>query len=131
MHVTTSFSAAALAVVISVGAASADPAKGTWLTGADAKGQVAHVDVYACGASLCGKIVRAFTSAGKRVNTPTVGTRVFWDMVSSGAGTYSGRAYVPAHNRDYAATMRLSGNSLRVKGCLGPVCQSQTWTRVR
>ena len=113
------------------GAAAADPAKGVWLTEADKKGQVAHVQVYSCGASLCGKIIKAFDSSGKQITTPNVGKRVFWDMASVGGGKYEGRAFVPAHNKEYAGVMNLKGNQLKVGGCLGPVCMSQKWKRVQ
>lgn len=34
------------------------------------------------------------------------------------------------HNREYDGTLKVSGAKMTVKGCLGPVCQSQTWHRV-
>ena len=103
---------------------------GLWLTQPDKKGQVAHVEATRCGNGYCGKIVRVFAANGQPVNAPTVGRRVFWDMIGQG-GSYSGQAHVPAHNRNYAGRMQVSGNTMTVSGCLGPVCQSQTWKRVR
>lgn len=120
-----------LALGLGATAAAADRATGTWLTGADKKGQVAHVDVYTCGQALCGKIVRAYDSQGNQITTKNVGKRVFWDMTPEGDNTYEGRAFVPAHNRNYDAKIRVSGGQMKVKGCLGPVCQSQTWSRVK
>lgn len=119
-----------LATVSFATPALADPSLGLWMTEPDRKGQVAHIDVHRCGASLCGKVLRAFDISGKQVTTPNVGKLVFWDMKPTGSGKYEGRAWVPAHNREYDAGMRLSGNQLRVRGCLGPVCQGQTWKRV-
>lgn len=113
------------------GAALAEPVKGMWVTEPDRKGQVAHVEVYDCGASaVCGKIVRTFNQQGTEIVTENVGSRVFWDMLPKGQGQYEGRAYVPAHGRDYNAEMQLAGNRLTVEGCLGPVCMGQTWRRV-
>lgn len=109
----------------------ADPALGLWLTEADKKGQVAHVSVTECGDALCGKIVKAFDPSGEQITTPNVGKRVFWDMTPVGDGKYEGRAFVPAHDREYAGQMTLNGNRLNVGGCLGPVCMSQDWTRVQ
>lgn len=111
--------------------ASADPALGLWLTEADKKGQVAHVSVTECGAALCGKIVKAFNPSGEQITTPNVGKRVFWDMIPVGGGKYEGRAFVPAHDREYAGQMTLNGNRLNVGGCLGPICMSQDWTKVQ
>ena len=102
---------------------------GVWLTQADRKGQVAHVVSEPCGAALCGTIARVFDQSGAQVAAPTVGQRVFWNMVPDG-DAFRGRAYVPAHGREYAAQMQVSGDRMTVSGCLGPVCQSQVWQRV-
>jgi uncharacterized protein (DUF2147 family) len=110
--------------------ASADSALGTWQTQPDKKGQIAHVKVTECDAALCGQIVRAYDSNGNRITTKNVGKRVFWDMTRTGDGNYRGRAWVPAHDREYAAKMKLQQNRLKVSGCLGPICQSQLWARV-
>ena len=104
--------------------------EGIWRTEPDQKGQVAHVQSERCGGAFCGTIIKVLGPSGKPVAAPTVGQRVFWDMTGTGA-TYRGRAFVPAHNRNYNATMRVEGNRMKVSGCLGPVCQSQTWKRVR
>ncbi len=109
----------------------ADPALGTWLTGPDKKEQVAHVDVFTCQGGVCGKIVRAYDKAGNPAPSPNIGVLVFWDMKPVGGGKYEGRAFVPAHNRQYDGALELRGDWMKVSGCLGPVCQSQTWKRVR
>lgn len=93
---------AALAVAASAGfglglgsaAALADSPEGTWLTGPDRKGNVAHVEARPCGGAYCGKIVRAFNGAGQPITSPNLGRQVFWDMRPAGAGAYAGRAYV-------------------------------------
>ncbi|MEL7166491.1 MAG: DUF2147 domain-containing protein [Pseudomonadota bacterium] len=108
----------------------AESPAGTWLTEADKKGQVAHVEARACGSAWCGTIVRVYDASGAQVNAPTVGKRVFWDM-TGGGNLYKGRAYVPAHNRSYAARMEMQGDRMRVSGCAGPLCLSQMWRRVR
>ncbi|WP_415402459.1 DUF2147 domain-containing protein [Tateyamaria sp. SN3-11] len=102
---------------------------GVWLTPADRKGQVAHVVSEPCGSYFCGTIARVFDQSGTPVAAPTVGQRVFWNMAPDG-DAFRGRAYVPAHNREYAAQMEVSGDLMTVSGCLGPVCQSQVWQRV-
>lgn len=122
----------ALLVMVPAGFAQADPAAlGIWLTEPDKKGQTAHVHAVNCGGAVCGTIVRAFDSAGNEIVTPAVGRQIFWDMTPLGAGSYEGQAFVPAHKRNYRAKMKVSGRQMRVRGCLGPVCMSQTWTRIR
>lgn len=86
--------------------------------------------VYECAKALCGKIIRAYAPSGQKIVTANVGKRVFWNMHSTAPGVYEGRAWVPAHNREYDASMHLRGNKLTVKGCVGPVCMSQKWKRV-
>ena len=102
---------------------------GVWLTPPDKKGQVAHIVARPCGGALCGTIERVFGPDGAPIRSAALGVRVFWDMRPEG-DSYEGRAYVPAHKREYSAKMRLRGDELKVSGCLGPVCQAQTWVRV-
>ncbi|WP_299687384.1 DUF2147 domain-containing protein [uncultured Tateyamaria sp.] len=124
--------AALLAGALSLGTSAALAAgpEGIWRTEPDRKGQVAHVKSTRCGSGYCGTIVEVFGPSGAPVAAPTVGKRVFWDMTGSGS-VYEGQAFVPAHNRTYAGKMQVQGNRMKVSGCLGPVCQSQTWKRVR
>lgn len=122
--------AAALCAWVFPMMALAETPVGTWLTPPDAKGIVAHVEARPCGAATCGVIARTYDSSGRPVRTPNLGVRVFWDMVPAGAGVWTGRAFVPAHNRTYAGTIQVVGDRLTVRGCLGPVCQSQVWARV-
>lgn len=123
------FASAAAAVI--AGAVQAATPEGLWLTGPDKKGNVAHVQAQKCGAALCGTIVRAFNSAGEPISSPNVGRQVFWDMKPAGDNTYEGRAYVPVLKRDYDAQMLLKGDRMVVKGCAGPICMDQVWTRVQ
>lgn len=113
------------------GAAQADPAKGVWKTEPDKKGIVAHVTVYECGGAVCGKITRTFDRSGREIKAASLGQRVIRDAKATGNGVYEGRAFIPAHKREYPAGMRLAGNKLTVKGCMGPVCMSQKWTRIQ
>lgn len=122
---------ASAAMVLFAGAASAMTPEGMWLTGPDKKGNVAHVQASKCGAAMCGVIVKAFNASGQPISSPNVGKRVFWDMTPAGGSTYEGRAYVPVLRRDFDAEMVLKGNRMVVKGCAGPVCMDQTWTRLK
>ncbi len=120
----------ALSFVAFASAAMAEPVLGMWQTQADRKGQIAYVKVQHCARALCGKIVKVFSPDGQQITHKNVGRTIFWDMMAQGGGRYAGRALVPAYNKQYDAQMRLSGNRLTVKGCLGPVCASQQWARV-
>jgi uncharacterized protein (DUF2147 family) len=91
---------------------------------------VAHVNVKKCEQALCGTIIKVFSPSGDPIDHKNVGRMIFWDTSHIGGGAYTGRALVPAFNKEYDAQMTLSGNRLTVKGCYGPVCHSQKWTRV-
>lgn len=122
--------AAAICAGLMPAMAAAETPVGTWATPPDDKGIFAHIVAQPCGAATCGVIARTYDSRGRPVETPNLGVRVFWDMTPAGAGLWKGRAFVPAHKRSYQGTMQVSGNRMVVRGCLGPVCQSQVWTRV-
>lgn len=109
----------------------ADPAVGLWKTEPDRKNLTSHIQIATCGAALCGTVVKAFDAQGQAVQTANVGKRLFWDLKPASGGTYEGgTVYVPLLNVEARAKAKLSGNTLRVTGCKGPVCDGQTWTRV-
>ena len=122
---------AAFVLTLSFSPAFAASPEGVWLTQPDHRGGFAHIQAHACGAAICGTVLRAFDSEGREIRTPNVGRRVFWDMRPVAENQYQGRAWVPAHNREYAGVMTVSGDRMKVSGCLGPVCKSQTWKRVK
>ncbi|MFY9238185.1 MAG: DUF2147 domain-containing protein [Roseovarius sp.] len=119
-------------VFMALPAMAQDPAIGIWAAPPDGKGQVGHIEVAPCGTALCGTIIRAYSPEGKQITTANVGKRLFWDMRPNGKGAYDGgRVYVPAHRKEYDAKMEITNGGLSVKGCLGPICQGQTWSRVQ
>ena len=128
LNVTSAVFAATLAFS-AIPAQASDPV-GLWRTQPDQKGQVANVRAEPCGGAICGTIVRVYDKGGGPIAAPTVGQRVFWDMRPEGEG-FVGRAFVPAHQREYAGRISVNGDRMTVKGCLGPVCQSQVWTRLQ
>ncbi|MBV2360442.1 DUF2147 domain-containing protein [Thalassococcus sp. CAU 1522] len=108
-----------------------DPAIGTWKTEPDRKNLTSHIQVRACGAALCGKVLRAFDPSGKEVVTKNVGKELFWDLKPVGGGKYDGgTVYVPLLDVTAKAKATLSGNTFKVTGCKALVCDGQTWTRV-
>ncbi|MCK0142088.1 DUF2147 domain-containing protein [Aliiroseovarius sp. F20344] len=121
--------AAALAVGLA-GPAMADPVLGVWKTQVD-DGAYAHVTFSQCGAALCGVISKAFDSSGE-ISTPNIGKQLVWDMNPNGGGKYSGgKIWQPSTGKVYKSKMTLSGSTLKVAGCVGPICKKQTWSRVK
>jgi uncharacterized protein (DUF2147 family) len=59
--------------------------------------------------------------AGKRIGT----------MNANGGGKYSGEITDPAKDKTYSGSATLSGNSLKMSGCVlgGLICRSQNWKR--
>ncbi|MFY0622141.1 MAG: DUF2147 domain-containing protein [Pelagimonas sp.] len=111
--------------------ASADPIEGVWKTQPD-EGSYAHITLAPCGDKICGVISRTFNDSGE-YNSPTKGKRLVRDMVAQGGGAYKGRVWRPSNDKIYLGKMQLSGNSLKLKGCVagGLLCSSQTWTRLK
>ncbi|WP_039018279.1 DUF2147 domain-containing protein [Halocynthiibacter namhaensis] len=110
----------------------ADPIHGTWQTIPDDNGHYGHIEISACGAAICGTLVRAYDSAGTQLETDNIGKRMVWDMENTGGGEYdNGKVYSPDRDKTYNGEMELSGNSLTVKGCVFGICRSGgTWSRV-
>ncbi|PTE13006.1 DUF2147 domain-containing protein [Pseudogemmobacter blasticus] len=123
--------AAALAVLGT--AAAADPVEGTWKTKVDDNGNYGHVKIVPCGQAFCGTLVKAFDGTGKQIESPNVGRKIVWDMVPYGDGRYDdGKIYSPDRDKTYNSEMELSGNSLKVYGCVLGICRDGgTWQRVK
>ncbi|MEX0349944.1 MAG: DUF2147 domain-containing protein [Paracoccaceae bacterium] len=124
---------AVLAIGLSVLAAQAgaDPIVGVWKTEPDRKNLISHIKITACGDKFCGKILSAYDTSGKEVQTKNIGKKLFWDVASEGGGTYGGGEFwVPLVNVEAVPTMTLSGDQLKVKGCSHHICGHQTWTRL-
>ncbi|MFD1508271.1 DUF2147 domain-containing protein [Lacimonas salitolerans] len=123
----------AMTIVLGLpGMAAAEPILGTWLTGPDNKDQVAHMQLSRCGEAICGKVARAFDQSGDPVTTPNVGKQVIWDVTpETGAGKYNGKVLLPLYGATVNGDFTVAGDHLTLKGCMGPICRSQNWTRVQ
>jgi uncharacterized protein (DUF2147 family) len=122
----------ALGLGLAAPAFAADPAEGVWQTAPDDNGNFGHVQIAACGAKLCGTLVRAFDGSGAPIASPNIGRQIVWDMVPEGGGAYGdGQVWAPDRDRTYRAKMELSGDTLAVSGCVlgGAVCRASTWRR--
>ena len=90
-------------------AASAQDAVGVWQTEVD-DGAYAHITISPCGNAVCGVISRTFNAGG----------------------AYEGSVWRPSNDKIYIGKMDVSGDSLRLRGCVagGLLCSSQNWVRV-
>jgi uncharacterized protein (DUF2147 family) len=127
------FILAAIAAAGLAGAAqAADPVLGAWKTQADDNGKFGVVTLEPCGQAICGTITRAYDAAGQPIASPTVGRRMIWDMVPAGGGAYEGgKVWAPDRDKVYNSRMTLSGDRLKVEGCIIGICRGQTWARAR
>ncbi|WP_425040653.1 DUF2147 domain-containing protein [Primorskyibacter sp. S187A] len=122
----------AAALVFGAGAVAADPVFGTWKTQPGDDGAYGLVTIKACGSEICGTLGKGFDKSGKEVKSPNIGKRMIWAMKSNGGGKYSGgKIWAPDRDKTYNSRMTLSGNALKVQGCVLGICRGQTWTRVR
>jgi uncharacterized protein (DUF2147 family) len=118
-------------------AAPAPSVEGRWVTQA----RDAIVEIAPCGASLCGRIVKFLKTPPGGVDQRDVrnpdeklrGRKLLGLSILSGfsrAGDeWRGRIYDPKSGKDYRSVLATRGGRLIVKGCLGPFCKSQSWTR--
>ena len=112
-------------------AASADPIEGLWQTQPD-EGAFAHVQISACGNAYCGSITRTFKD-GAEFQSPNIGKQIVIDMVPQGEGNYKGQVLRPADNKIYNGKAQVSGNSMRLAGCVagGLICKNQNWAKLQ
>jgi uncharacterized protein (DUF2147 family) len=126
----------------SPGAADAPTPLGVWAT----EGGKSHIEIYRCGANMCGKIVwlNRAPSRGPALDTenpdpdkqgrPILGMRVLSALKpgSSPREWTGGRVYDPRDGESYSVKMTLQDDGrLRVRGYIGIslLGRSQTWTR--
>jgi len=126
-------------MVLIAGLASADPADvgGVWLT--EAQDGIVRIDD--CGdGTPCGTLVwfdetNAASDRDINIPDPELRDRPVKGMVMlsgferSGDRWRRGRIYNAENGRTYrsAVSVRDDGN-LKLQGCVGPICQTQTWT---
>jgi len=124
---------AAVTTLRSVGVAfAADPLEGFWRTAKDDNGNTGLVHVTPCGTKLCGTLVKAYDTSGKEMPSENIGRQIISDTVAKGNGTYSGKIYSPDRGKTYKSKLKLSGNALKVSGCVIGICRDGgTWQKVK
>lgn len=121
-------------------AAASAPIEGLWRT--ETKGGV--VRIAPCGVQMCGTLEDApdlrTNPAAKDERNRDAAKRsrglkgvTLLDGFSGGPERWTGGTiYNPDDGRTYRSELVLAGpDTLKVKGCFGPLCRTQTWTRAR
>ena len=127
---------AGLALAAAPAFAAAPQVSGRWLT----EGGKAIVEIAPCGQHLCGHIVRIVKpDPGKPLNdanNPAEGLRsrpilglAILSGFKPGADRWKGQIYDPQSGRTYRSELLREGGTLKVKGCLGPFCRTQDWSK--
>lgn len=104
----------------------------------------AIVTIAKCGATLCGRISKFLVAPPdglrqKDINNPNkslrkrtlLGLSILSGFKADGK-LWRGRIYDPKSGKSYRSVMyKTKSGQLKVKGCVGPFCQSQLWSRSR
>jgi uncharacterized protein (DUF2147 family) len=131
--------AAAFALIATT--AYARPLEGTtWRTQSGA----GTVRIEACATKTCGRILSGAPKAGETGldfrnpnpalrSRPLIGTNILSNFTRQADYSYKGGTiYNPEDGKTYRSEFKLKPDgNLAVKGCVGPLCQTQTWTPVR
>jgi uncharacterized protein (DUF2147 family) len=87
----------------------------------------AEVNFFDCGGKLCGKIA----SVKDKRRAGEVGTIILSDAVSVDGTQWKGRLLDTDNGKTYSGVVTLEGSDgLNLKGCIGIICQGETWRRV-
>jgi uncharacterized protein (DUF2147 family) len=95
-------------------AQAAEPIEGNWKTASGETAQIAK-----CGGAFC-VTLKTGKHAGKQIGS-----------LSGKAGEYAGEITDPANDKTYSGSGSVSGDSLKMKGCVMKIlCKTQTWSRL-
>jgi uncharacterized protein (DUF2147 family) len=134
-------SLAVLGLLATTGFAFAADPSGTWRLD---NGKIT-VKVRQCGGEVCANIVglkeptyKDGTAKIDKYNKnaalrkrPLMGLAVLSNMKPTGDGTWAGNIYNADDGRTYDATMTMSGNTMKLKGCVaGIFCKTNTFKKV-
>jgi uncharacterized protein (DUF2147 family) len=143
----TRLAAGALAMLVSIGAATAQDKgiHGIWWTDKN-KGRVQIANCAPPKQGLCGTIIwisepndaqgkpqtdKANKNASLR-NRPIIGLPLFEQWREAGANKWKGSVYDPEEGTVYDdLDITMTGDKLTLKGCIAFLCDSETWNRYR
>jgi uncharacterized protein (DUF2147 family) len=130
--------AAAALATLPATATAAEPIAGRWLTAE----KDAIITIGKCGTSTCGRISKFLVPPPdgpdqRDINNPDPAKRsrrLLGIAILSGfradGEVWRGQIYDPKSGRSYRSIIRRKGAGvLEVKGCFGPFCQTQLWTK--
>ena len=140
MKILSGLAAAFTALMMSAPLLAAEPITGRWVT--PEKDSV--ITISKCGNSYCGRLSRYLKPPEdgvdqRDVNNPDPNLRkrkllgiALLTGFSEEPKRWRGKIYDPRNGRTYKSFLtRKSATVLEVKGCWGPFCQSQNWTRAK
>ena len=101
------------------------------------------VRIAPCGSNLCGAIIglaKPLNKEGKPKvdkenpnsalrNRPLLGLTILANMKPDGTNRWQGTIYNADDGRTYSSYMKLSGDVMKVKGCVGPFCKTKVFVR--
>lgn len=118
----------------------AEAITGRWITAE----RDAIVEIRPCGNATCGTIARFLVPPPDGADQrdiynpePNLKTRRLLGLpiltqFREEADLWRGRIYDPKTGKSYRSVIRRTGaNTIEVRGCIGPFCQSQVWRRSR
>lgn len=106
--------AASLLLASTLTAIAAEPIEGNWQTASKETAAIAK-----CGGSFC-VTLKTGKHAGKAIG-----------KLTGSGNSYTGEITDPNNDKTYSGSGTVSGNSLKMKGCvLMVLCKSQTWVRM-
>lgn len=111
---------------------------GVWLI----KDGTGHVEIAPCGQSMCGAIVWGREGSGPSTDVKNpepslrsrqlIGLRILENFTRRENGWMNGRIYDPKTGNTYRSELAARADgTLGVKGCVGPICRTEIWRRVR
>lgn len=126
----------ALSLALAAVAASSGVA-GDWET----QDNHAIVRIQECGPAVCGTIIRVLNPDAPANDAhnpdmslrsrPLVGVQVLSNFAPDGSGELRGSGYDPQSGHSYRTTLSLNADgSLKLRGCVTIICETQTWRRV-
>ena len=126
MKLFTKTALAAAGISMATMAFAADPLHNTtWQTYDDGKPK-GTVKITESNGVLTGKLIGTNSAKGKKHG----GMTIISGLKADGGGKYSGGTITdPEKGKDYRMTASLNGNSLKLRGYIGPFSRSQTWKK--
>lgn len=108
------YSLAAVFTMLAVAGQAAEPIEGNWKTESGATAEIGK-----CGSAYC-VTLKTGKHAGKQIG-----------KLAGSGDSYSGEITDPDNDKTYAGSGAVTGNALKMTGCvLKVLCKSQTWTRL-